>query len=105
MLRNYVTVAVRSLLANRMHSLINIGGLAVGLAACLLILLFVRDELSYETWVPNAERIAIVETTFNVPGRDKLAFAGVPGPTKAKLDNCLLYTSDAADERSSVDLG
>ena len=86
MLRNYVTVAWRNLTNHKLYSAINIGGLAVGLAACLLILLFVRDELSYETWVPNAERIAIVETTFNVPGRDKLAFAGVPGPTKAKLD-------------------
>ena len=49
MLRNYFAIAIRSLLANRLHSVLNIGGLAVGLAACLLILLFVRDELSYDT--------------------------------------------------------
>jgi putative ABC transport system permease protein len=86
MLRNYVTVAMRSLVANRMHSLINIGGLAVGLAACLLILLFVRDELSYESWLPNADRIISVESTFNVPGREKIAFAATPGPMKPALD-------------------
>lgn len=86
MLRNYLTVAIRNLVANKLHAVINIGGLAVGLAACLLILLFVRDELSYERWLPNAARIAAVESTFYVPGRDKLAFAGTPGPMRAALE-------------------
>jgi putative ABC transport system permease protein len=86
MLRNYFTVALRNLARHRLHSAINIGGLAVGLAACLLILLYVRDELSYERWLPNADRIAIVETTFNVPGRDKLEFALTPGPVKPAFD-------------------
>jgi len=86
MLRSYGTVAVRSLLANRMHSLINIGGLAVGLAACLLILLFVRDELSYERWLPNADRIVAFETTFKIPGRETLEFGQTPGPIKPALE-------------------
>lgn len=86
MLRNYLTVAIRNLVANKLHALINIGGLAVGLAACLLILLFVRDETSYERWVPNAERIATVESTFYVPGRDTIAFAASPGPMRAALE-------------------
>ena len=58
MLRNYFATAIRNLLQHRLHSAINIGGLALGLAACLLILLFVRDELSYDRWLPNADRIA-----------------------------------------------
>jgi putative ABC transport system permease protein len=86
MLRNYLAVAIRNLVGNKLHALINIGGLAVGLAACLLILLFVRDELSYDTWLPNADRIASVETTFFVPGREKLEFAGTPGPFKPAID-------------------
>src|SRR5687767_10170753 len=86
MFRNYVTVAIRNLVNNKLYSAINIGGLAVGLAACLLILLFVRDELSYDRWLPNAERVAIVESTFFVPGRDKLQFAGAPGPMKKPLE-------------------
>ena len=56
MLRNYLTVALRNLVANKVNALINIGGLAVGLAACLTILLYVGDELSYERWLPNADR-------------------------------------------------
>ena len=86
MFRNYVTVAIRNLVNNKLYSAINIGGLAVGLAACLLILLFVRDELSYDRWLPNADRIAVVESTFFVPGREKIAFAAAPGPIKKPLE-------------------
>jgi putative ABC transport system permease protein len=86
MLRNYLSVALRNLVANKVNAVINIGGLAVGLAACITILLYVRDELSYDTWLPNADRIHAVESTFIVPGRDPMAFAGAPGPMKPALD-------------------
>lgn len=86
MLRNYITVAIRNLVNHKLYSAINIGGLAVGLAACLLILLFVREELSYDRWLPNADRIAVVESTFYIPGREKIAFAGAPGPIKDPLE-------------------
>ena len=86
MLRNYITVAIRNLVNNKLYSAINIGGLAVGLAACLLILLFVREELSYDRWLPNADRIAVVESTFYIPGREKIAFAAAPGPIKDPLE-------------------
>jgi putative ABC transport system permease protein len=86
MLRNYLTVAIRNLVAHKLQSAINIGGLAVGLAACLLILLYVRDETSYENWLPKADRIMSVESTFYIPGRDKIAFAATPGPMKAMME-------------------
>ena len=86
MLRNYITVAIRNLVNNKLYSAINVGGLAVGLAACLLILLFVRDETSYDRWLPNADRIAVVESTFFIPGREKIAFAQAPGPIKDPLE-------------------
>jgi putative ABC transport system permease protein len=86
MFRNYVTVALRNLVNHKLYSAINIGGLAVGLAACLLILLFVRDELSYDRWLPNADRIAGLEGTFYIPGREPIAFASTPGPAKPALE-------------------
>lgn len=86
MLRNYLLVALRNLGKHRLYSFINIGGLAVGLAACLLILLFVTDELSYDEWLPGAERLAIFEVELRVPGRDIMEFAGTPGLLKAALD-------------------
>jgi putative ABC transport system permease protein len=54
MWRNYLTVGVRALMKNRTYALINILGLAIGMAACLVILLFVRYEFSYDKWMPNA---------------------------------------------------
>ncbi|MFV3077587.1 ABC transporter permease [Niveispirillum fermenti] len=72
MLRNWVTVALRNLLRHKLYTAINILGLAVGLASCLLILLHVRDELSYDAWVPDADRIVRVHTSYEMPGRGPL---------------------------------
>src|SRR5690349_2224180 len=55
MWRNYWTVAVRALAKSKTYSLINIAGLAIGMAACIMILLYVRYERSYDEWLPNAE--------------------------------------------------
>ena len=54
MWRNYWTVAVRALAKNRTYSIINVAGLAIGMAACIMILLYVRYEQSYDDWLPNA---------------------------------------------------
>ena len=48
MVRNYIKTAYRNLVKHKFYSLINITGLAVGITSCLLILLFVQDELSYD---------------------------------------------------------
>jgi len=69
MLKNWVLVAIRNLLRHKLYTTINVVGLAVGLASCLLIMLHVRDELSYDAWVPDAERIVRVHTSYEIPGR------------------------------------
>ncbi|HEV2596166.1 MAG TPA: FtsX-like permease family protein [Sphingomicrobium sp.] len=55
MWRNYWTVAVRALAKNRTYSIINIVGLAIGMAACVMILLYIRYEESYDKWLPDVE--------------------------------------------------
>jgi len=55
MWRNYMTVGVRALVKNKTYAFINIFGLAIGLAACLMLLLYVRYETAYDSWLPNAE--------------------------------------------------
>ncbi|MCB0633593.1 MAG: ABC transporter permease [Lewinella sp.] len=57
MLKNYLKMAWRSLLKNKGFSFINIFGLSIGVACCLLILLYVANELSYDKWNPNVDRI------------------------------------------------
>lgn len=62
MLRNYLKIAVRNLLKYRAYSYINISGLAVGIACCLMILLYVFDELSYDDFHENTDRIYRINT-------------------------------------------
>lgn len=57
MIRNYFKVALRSLARQKVYSFINILGLSVGLAACLLIVLFVTDEFSYDRFHEKGDRI------------------------------------------------
>ncbi|MEJ7679050.1 MAG: ABC transporter permease [Segetibacter sp.] len=62
MLKNYFKIAFRSFWRNKSYSAINIFGLAMGLATCLMITLFVFDELSYDKHNKNADRIYRVNT-------------------------------------------
>jgi putative ABC transport system permease protein len=57
MWRNYLTVGIRALAKSKTYAFINILGLAIGMAACLMILLFVRYEMSYDKWLPGSENI------------------------------------------------
>jgi putative ABC transport system permease protein len=66
MWRNYLLVALRNIRKYKGFSLINIAGLAIGIASCLLILLFVQSELSYDRFHDKAERIYRVGFTFHV---------------------------------------
>ena len=79
MLTNYLKIALRNLQKHKTYAVINMAGLAVGLAACLLIVLFVQDELSYERFHENADRIYRVVEDQQVEGRvSKLATTYTP---------------------------
>jgi putative ABC transport system permease protein len=64
MLRNYFKIAYRNLLKNKVFSLVNIFGLAIGMAACFFIFLYVRFELSYDRFHRQADRLYRVPITF-----------------------------------------
>lgn len=57
MVRNYLKIAIRNLTNQKGYTFINITGLATGIACCLLIFLYVQDELSYDTFHDNGDRI------------------------------------------------
>lgn len=57
MIRNYLTIAFRALWRNKIHTLITIAGLALGIMSCLLIALFVHEEWTYDTFHTKSERI------------------------------------------------
>lgn len=82
MFGNYVKTAFRNLIRNKLFSFINIVGLAIGLAACALILLFVRDEYGWDDHWDRAEDIYRLETTLQHPvGTDRLS-PYAPDPMK-----------------------
>jgi putative ABC transport system permease protein len=83
---NYLKIAWRGLLRNKSFSVINIAGLAVGLAVCLLITLFVVDELSYDTYNVKHERIYRVNTDIHLNGSD-FTDRVTPAPMAAALKN------------------
>lgn len=83
---NYITSAWRNILRHRLYSMINIVGLAVGMAACLLIFLFVRYESSYDSWLPNSDNIYRVNYTNYYKNGDDYVSAKIPGITKAIFD-------------------
>jgi putative ABC transport system permease protein len=56
MFRNYFTIAIRSMSKQKMYTGIKIGGFAIGLATCMIIALFIRNETSYDKFYKNGER-------------------------------------------------
>lgn len=83
MFKNYLFLALRQLRKNRGYSFINIFGLATGLGVCLLIVLYVTDELSYDRYNVNADRIYRIDEDlyFNNTQYDAVTTSKFFGPT------------------------
>ncbi|PRY41079.1 putative permease [Spirosoma oryzae] len=86
MLRNYIKIAVRSLLKHKLYSGINVFGLALGMACALLIGLWVRDELSYDRFWSNAKNIYFVRFQSEYQGEIYTNFV-TPGPLQEAIAN------------------
>jgi putative ABC transport system permease protein len=85
MLRNYIKIAFRNIIRHKGYSFINIAGLAVGMAACILILLWVRHELSYDRFHENAESIYRVVENQYYSGNQLFPVAVTPAPLAQAL--------------------
>jgi putative ABC transport system permease protein len=84
MLRNYWLIAIRNLWKHKVHALINVLGLTVGLASCLTIFLVTHFELGYDHFHPNGDRIYRIVTHENRPDQQS-NFGAVPGPLPPAL--------------------
>lgn len=80
MLKNYFTVALRNLMRNKIFSLINISGLAIGISAALVIYLIVQYEFSFDTFHKDGDRIYRVVSKIEFPDLT-INNSGVPVPT------------------------
>jgi len=77
MLKNFFTIAYRNILRNKGFSVINISGLAIGMASAVLILLWIQNEVSYDRFHVNKKRLYQVWTNIT---RDGVKQSGVPTP-------------------------
>jgi len=68
MLKNYIVIALRLLVRNKVFSLINILGLSIGIACCILISLYIHDEFNYEKGFSDHQRIFRINTTNIIDG-------------------------------------
>ena len=89
MLRNYFKIAFRNLMKYKFISFINLFGLSVGLACCLLIFTYIRYEISFDKFHENAENIYRVQRTFNDPesGMLSLSLGAIAPPFATLLEN------------------
>jgi putative ABC transport system permease protein len=87
MLRNYITIALRNLWKNKIFSALNILGLSIGLACCILIFLLVQHELNYDKFNANAANIYRLTSVAEGPnGKTSLAVTPAPWAPLMKKD-------------------
>src|ERR1700729_1949973 len=84
MIKNFIKTAFRTLAKNKGFTAINILGLALGLATCLLIVFYVFDELSYDRYNTKADRIYRINNDIKFGGNTN-SYAVSPAPLAAAL--------------------
>ncbi len=77
MLQNYIKIALRNLVKQRIYTAINVLGLAVSIVSCLLIVLYVKHEVSYDTFFPEGDRVYKVTLERKYPNHSTY-FAAIP---------------------------
>lgn len=75
MLKSYFVIALRSLLTQRLYSAINIFGLAIGLASCIFVSLFVYSEMGYDNFHPKSDNIVRMVLDLHPPGSSEQKFS------------------------------
>jgi putative ABC transport system permease protein len=84
MLRNYFLVALRSIRKQKFYSIINIVGLTVGIVATLFIILYIRDELSYDRFHANIDQLYRVGLNGRLAGQE-VHVVSTPPPLAAAM--------------------
>ena len=79
MIKNYLLTAWRNMIANRVYSVINIAGLSLGLTCVMLIVLYVKDEVSYDRFLPEVDHIYRVTAGSSDPGFSGRRWFGITG--------------------------
>lgn len=95
MLKNYLKIAWRNLTRHKGYAFINIFGLAMGMAGCILILLWVHDELSYDRFHKNAQQLYRIVAVYNAAGKSDAWWLNPP-PVARELKETFPEVAEAA---------
>ncbi|UCC41018.1 MAG: ABC transporter permease, partial [Candidatus Aminicenantes bacterium] len=87
MFKNYLKIAVRNLLRHKVYTFINIFGLAIGMTCCILILLYIQDEFSYDHYPEKDDQIFRLALEVQTPDRGMINSARTPPPWAPALAN------------------
>ena len=96
MIKNYFKMAYRNLMRHKVFSLINISGLALGMTCSILILLWVRDELSFNRFHKDIDNLYRVRVIQHYPGGEDLNTDANPGPLAEALEQEMPEVKQAA---------
>ena len=96
MFKNYFKIALRNIRRHKTYSFINIIGLAIGMACCILILLYVQDELSYDSYHANADHIYRLVAQGKSSGGEERRNAAIGAPIAKIFSNALPEIRKAA---------
>ncbi len=94
MIKNYFLLAIRNLAKHRNFSIINIFGLSISMAVCMLIILVVQDQLSYDNFHKNLNRIYRVQTKDNLSKISFNKYATTTWPLSGELKDNYPFVSD-----------
>jgi putative ABC transport system permease protein len=87
MIKSYLKIAWRNLIRHKSFSFINIGGLSIGIAACLLISLYVHYQLSYDAYHTKKDRIVRITNLMHTPENDNVNMALSPALLASTLNH------------------
>ncbi|MBT6031999.1 MAG: ABC transporter permease, partial [Kordiimonadaceae bacterium] len=109
MLNHYFKSAIRGILRDKQYFTINVLGLAIALSTVILIALFVSDELSYDKWLNDVDRVYKIESINTSPGSEPVKVSYTPGTMAPGLLNNFASDLDGAvriyENETSVKVG
>lgn len=100
MIKNYLLLSVRNLLKHKNFSIINILGLSISMAVCMLIILVVQDQLSYDRFHKNLNRIYRIQTKDNLSKISLNKYATTTWPLAGELKDHYPFVSNVASLNS-----
>ncbi len=110
MIQNYLKIAWRNLLKHKSFSIINILGLAIGIGVCLIIFLYVHDELTFDLYNVKVDRIARVTTRLHTPESDlviatcPIMLAGTLKREYPEVESCARLVNSGAKVKFNSDI-